>query len=101
MLPPGEGFEAIFDDVPVIGSTISRANNEESLHEAETTGDKPTVEALTFTTLFPNGTGGLKNTPAGCTHRHYIHKTLGSVATHFARAQEVAAILGAHCPCAS
>ena len=59
------------------------------------------LEALTFTTLFPNGTGGLKNTPAGCTHRHYIHKTLGSVATHFARAQEVATILGAHYPCAS
>ena len=31
------------------------------------------------------------NTPTGCTHRHYIHKTLGSVAHHFARAQEVIA----------
>ena len=84
-----------------IGSTISRANHEESLHEAETTGDNPTVEALTFTTLLPNGTGGFENTPAGCTHRHYIHKTLGSVARHFARAQEVVAILGAHYPFAS
>ena len=36
------------DDVPVIGSTISRSNNKESLHEAETTSANPTVEAFTF-----------------------------------------------------
>jgi len=87
MLPPGDEAEAIIDDVPVIGSTISRLNNEESLHEAETTSANPTVEALTFPTLM-NAKGGFRNTPSGCTHRHYIHKTFGSVAHHCARAQE-------------
>ena len=48
MLPPGDEAEAIMDDVPVIGSTISRSNNKESLHEAETTSANPTVEAFTF-----------------------------------------------------
>lgn len=90
MLPPGDEAEAIIDDVPVIGSTISRLNNEESLHEAETTSANPTVEALTFPTLM-NAKGGFRNTPSGCTHRHYIHKTFGSVAHHCARAQEVPA----------
>ena len=36
MLPPGEGSEAIFDKIPLIGSTVSRENHEESLQEAET-----------------------------------------------------------------
>ena len=89
MLPPGEGAEAIFTEVPVIGSTVSRESHEEGLQEAETTCANTTVEAATFSTLFPNGLGGFGNTPTGCTHRHYIHKTLGSVAHHFARAHEV------------
>ena len=91
MLPPGEGSEAIFDGIPVIGSTVSRDNHEESLQEAETTNDQASVEALTFSTLFPFGLGGEQNSPASCTHRHYIRKTLGSVARHFARAHEVIA----------
>ena len=91
MLPPGEGSEAIFDGIPVIGSTVSRDNHEESLQEAETTNDQASVEAATFSTLFPFGLGGEKNSPASCTHRHYIRKTLGSVARHFARAHEVIA----------
>ena len=36
MLPPGEGAEAIFDEVPVIGSMISHESHEEQLQEAET-----------------------------------------------------------------
>ena len=89
MLPPGDGSEAIFEDVPIIGSTVSRAGHNETMRQAVSSAGNPTVESLTFTTLFPYGLGGEGNTPAGCTHSHYIHKTLGSVARHFARAQEV------------
>ena len=74
MLPPGEGAEAIFTEVPVIGSTVSRESHEEGLQEAETTCANTTVEAATFSTLFPNGVDGFGNTPTGCTHRRYIHK---------------------------
>ena len=89
MLPPGDGSEAIFEEVPIIGSTVSRAGHDETMTQAVSSAGNPTVESLTFTTLFPYGLGGEGNTPAGCTHSHYIHKTLGSVARHFARAQEV------------
>ena len=95
MLPPGEGSEAIFEGIPLVGSTVLRDTHEESLQEAETTSDHTSVEAATFSTLFPFGLGGEKNTPTGCTHRHYIRKTLGSVARHFARAHEVIA----YCDC--
>jgi len=89
MLPPGEGAESVFNEPPMIGTTTSRVGNHTVLKEADPISASSTAEAATFPTLFPMGTtGGFAHTQTGCTKNHYIHKTLGSVATHFCRAQE-------------
>ena len=89
MLPPGEGAESVFNETPMIGTTTSRVGNHTQLKEADPISGSSTAEAATFTTMFPMGTGGFAHTETGCTKNHYIHKTLGSVATHFCRAHEV------------
>jgi len=88
MLPPGEGAESVFNETPMIGTTTSRVGNHTVLKEADPISASSTAEAATFPTLFPMGTGGFAHTETGCTKNHNIHKTLGSVATHFCRAQE-------------
>lgn len=94
MLPPGEGAESVFDAPAIIGTTISREDNSIQLKEAEPTSPQATAEAATFVTLFPKGSkGGFAHTETGCTKNHYIHKTLGSVATHFCRAHEVRCLI--------
>ena len=90
MLPPGEGAESVFNEPPMIGTTTSRVGNHTVLKEADPISASSTAEAATFPTLYTMGTtGGFAHTQTGCTKNHYIHKTLGSVATHFCRAQEV------------
>ena len=90
MLPPGEGAESVFNEPAIIGTTTSRVGNHTKEMEADPISAKSTPEAATFPTLFTNGTGGgFAHTDKGCTKNHYIHKTLGSVATHFCRAHEV------------
>jgi len=80
----------VFNEPPMIGTTTSRVGNHTVLKEADPISASSTAEAATFPTLFPMGTtGGFAHTQTGCTKNHYIHKTLGSVATHFCRAQEV------------
>ena len=90
MLPPGEGAESVFNETAMIGTTTSRVGNHTKEKEADPISAKSTPEAATFPTLFTNGTGGgFAHTDTGCTKNHYIHKTFGSVATHFCRAHEV------------
>ena len=90
MLPPGEGAESVFNETAMIGTTTSRVGNHTKKKEADPISAKSTPEAATFPTLFTNGTGGgFAHTDTGCTKNHYIHKTFGSVATHFCRAHEV------------
>ena len=90
MLPPGEGAESVFNEPAIIGTTTSRMGNHTKEMEADPISAKFTPEAATFPTLFTNGTGGgFAHTDKGCTKNHYIHKTLGSVATHFCRAHDV------------
>jgi len=89
MLPPGEGAESVFNETAMIGTTTSRVGNHTKKKEADPISAKSTPEAATFPTLFTNGTGGgFAHTDTGCTKNHYIHKTFGSVATHFCRAHE-------------
>jgi len=79
----------VFNEPPMIGTTTSRVGNHTVLKEADPVSASSTAEAATFPTLFTMGTGGgFAHTETGCTKNHYIHKTLGSVATHFCRAQE-------------
>ena len=80
----------MFNETAMIGTTTSRVGNHTKKKEADPISAKSTPEAATFPTLFTNGTGGgFAHTDTGCTKNHYIHKTFGSVATHFCRAHEV------------
>ena len=90
MLPPGETNAAVNNAEPTIGERHKRHGGTAARRRqrAEGTSGRSNPEVATFTTLRPHGDGGFAPTETACSRRHYLHKTLGSVATPCRRAEE-------------
>ena len=89
MLPPGETPAAVDNADPTVGVTHKRRGGGAARRQrAEGTSGRSNPDVATFTTLLHQRDGGFAPTENGASRRHYLHKTLGSVATPCRRAEE-------------